>query len=331
LPGNGLRKAGVASGHNVLDCAPADGYDSPGIEQEMMTAPHYDASDQPIHRESAPVVDIAALSGGHCRVRVRAPAVAAAVKPGQFVNVSPPLDSAILRRPLGVYRTHDASDIELLFKIVGRGTVALAAMKPGDELDLIGPLGNGFDLSGDLPDVAVLVAGGFGLAPLYPLAAALREQGRQVYVFVGTEEDLPVTIADSSMHLSFVDREVTVTLPDFEEIGAAARVATTRGSEGFFDGLVTDLLEQFLHHPEFEGSAKIFACGPWAMLKKTAAAAAEHDLPCDVLLEERMGCGIGACMSCAVRIKGEDGEPVYVRACVEGPVFDAAVVDWEAK
>ena len=131
LPGNGLRKAGVASGHNVLDCAPADGYDSPGIEQEMMTAPHYDASDQPIHRESAPVVDIAALSGGHCRVRVRAPAVAAAVKPGQFVNVSPPLDSAILRRPLGVYRTHDASDIELLFKIVGRGTVALAAMKPG--------------------------------------------------------------------------------------------------------------------------------------------------------------------------------------------------------
>ena len=296
-----------------------------------MTTPAHKTCSDPVHREKAPVVAISALPGEHCRLRLRCAAIARAVRPGQFVNVSPPLGSAILRRPLGVYQTFDGTDIELLFKIVGRGTAALAGAQPGDELDLIGPLGNGFDLSADLPDAAILVAGGFGLAPLHPLAAALREQGREVFVFVGTEEDLPVHTSDSSMQLSFVDPEVMVTLTDFEQLGAATRVASTRERPGFFHGLVTDLLEQFLHHPGCSGSAKLFACGPRAMLKKTAAIAAEHKLPCDVLLEERMGCGIGACMSCSVRITRADGKPAYVRACVEGPVFNATVVDWEAK
>ena len=296
-----------------------------------MTTTKHEACGKPVHRERAAVVEASPLSGGHCRLRLRAPAIAAAAQPGQFVNISPPLDSAVLRRPLGVYRVHDDTDVEVLFKTVGRGTAALAEVRPGDEVDVIGPLGNGFDLSGALPDVAILVAGGFGLAPLFPLAAALRGKADEVYVFVGTEEDLPLGVSDSSVRLSFVDPDVSATLTDFEDIGAIARVATTRPQQGYFEGLVTDLLEKFLHHPEFKGAAKLYACGPWPMLKKTAAIAVEHGLPCDVLLEERMGCGIGACMSCAVRIKGGDGEPVYVRACVEGPVFDAAIVDWDAK
>ena len=289
------------------------------------------ASSEPVHRQSAPVIEATTLPGGHCHLRLRAPAIAAAAKPGQFVNIAPPLDSTLLRRPLGVYRTVDGSDIEVLFKTVGKGTIALANVRTGDRLDVIGPLGNGFDLSGTLPDTAVLVAGGFGLAPLFPLAAALRDHVRQTFLFVGTEEELPLEISDSSMHLSFVDPEVTVTLPDFEKLGASCRVATVKEQPGFYSGLVTDLLEKLLHHPEPLGVAKVYACGPWAMLKKTAAIAAEHQLPCDVLLEERMGCGIGACMSCAVRVFDEDGEPRYVRACVEGPVFDAATVDWDAK
>lgn len=295
-----------------------------------MTTSKHKACDKPVHRESASVVGVSSLPGGHCRLRLRVPSIAASAAPGQFVNVSPPLDIAILRRPLGVYRTCDDTDIEVLFKTVGKGTAALAGASEGDSLDVIGPLGNGFDLSGQLPDVAILVGGGFGLVPLFPLAAALRESGKDVYVFVGTEEALPVRVADSCMRLSFIDSDVSATLTDFEDLGAAARVATGEPREGYFQGLVTDLLETFLHHPEFSGAAKLYACGPWPMLKKTAAIADEHELPCDVLLEERMGCGIGACMSCAVRIKGEDGEPVYVRGCVEGPVFDAAIVDWNA-
>jgi len=296
-----------------------------------MDAAKHVASDRPVYRESAPAVEVLPLPGGHCRLKLRAPSIAAAVRPGQFVNVAPPLDSALLRRPLGVYRTFDETDIELLFKVVGRGTAALAGVRAGDEIDLIGPLGNGFDLSGKLPDTAVLVAGGFGIAPLHPLALALRDKVAHMFLFVGTEEELPLEISDSSMHLSFVDPKVTVALTDFEALGAKSRVATLRQRPGFFRGLVTDLLEKFLHGSEAAAGAKIYACGPWAMLKRTAAAAAEHDLPCDVLLEERMGCGIGACMSCAVRIKGDDGAPAYVRACVEGPVFDAAVIDWDAK
>ena len=297
----------------------------------QMDASKHVASGQPVYREPARVVAVSPLPGGHCRLRLCAPSIAAAVKPGQFVNVSPPLDSALLRRPFGVYRTFEQTDIELLFKLVGRGTLALAKVRVGDEIDIIGPLGNGFDLSGELPDTAVLVAGGFGIAPLHPLALALRDNVARMFLFVGTEEDLPLEISDSSMRLSFVDPEVTVALADFEALGAASRVATLRERPGFFRGLVTDLLEQFLHGSEAAASAKIYACGPWAMLKRTAAAAAEHGLPCDVLLEERMGCGIGACMSCAVRLKGEGGEAAYVRACVEGPVFDAAVIDWDAK
>ena len=296
-----------------------------------MTTAKHKACDKPVNRESASVVSVSSLPGGHCRLRLRAPAIAASSTPGQFVNISPPLDIAILRRPLGVYRTCDGTDIELLFKTVGKGTAAMAGLSEGDSLDIIGPLGNGFDLSGKLPDVAILVGGGFGLVPLFPLAAALRDSGKDVYVFVGTEEALPVKVTDSRMRLSFIDSDVSATLIDFEDLGAAARVATGERCDGYFHGLVTDLLETFLHHPEFSGAAKIYACGPWAMAKKTAAIAVEHALPCDVLLEERMGCGIGACMSCAVRIKGEDGEPVYARACVEGPVFDAATIDWNAK
>ena len=289
------------------------------------------SSNGPVYRESARVVQVSSLPGGHCRLRLEAAPIAATAKPGQFVNVAPPAGSVLLRRPFGVYRTTDGTDVELLFKVVGRGTAALAEVREGDVLDVIGPLGNGFDLSGELTPTAILVAGGFGIAPLYPLALALKERVERVYLFVGTEEELPLEVSDSSMHLSFVDADVRVTLTDFEQLGVSARVATLRRRAGFHHGLVTELLEKLLSHSEPLGAAKVYACGPWAMLKRTAAIAARHNIPCDVLLEERMACGIGACMSCVVRLKGADGEPVYARACVEGPVFDAALVDWEAK
>jgi dihydroorotate dehydrogenase electron transfer subunit len=276
------------------------------------------------------VVEAASMPGSHCRLRLHAPAVAASVRPGQFVNVSPPLDSAPLRRPFGVYRTTDGADIDIVFKIVGRGTAALAEASVGDVLDIVGPLGNGFDLTGPLPETPILVAGGFGIAPLFPLALAIREKVCETYAFVGTEENLPLETSDSSVHASFVDPDVNLALKDFEDIGVVTRCASLRKRPGFFEGFVTDLLEALLHHPEPFGKAKLYACGPWAMMKKTAAIAAEHNLPCDVLLEERMGCGIGACMSCAVKVKS-GGESGYARACVEGPVFDATVVDWDAK
>ncbi|MFO7897777.1 MAG: dihydroorotate dehydrogenase electron transfer subunit [Planctomycetota bacterium] len=296
-----------------------------------MDISRHEASGSPVHRAAAPVVAVTARAGGHCRLRLRAPAIAADARPGQFVNVAPPLATTLLRRPLGVHRAIDGRDIELLFKAVGKGTIALAAAREGDELDVIGPLGNGFDLEGDLPETAVLVAGGFGLAPLYPLAAALRGRADRIYLFVGTEEDLPLETSDSRVHLSFVDPDVKVTLPDFEALGARCRVATLGDRPGFYKGLVTELVEKLLAGSEPLGRTKLYGCGPWAMLKKTAAIAREHGLDCDVLVEERMGCGIGACMSCAVLVHGDDGRPVYVRACVEGPVFDARSVVWDAK
>lgn len=289
------------------------------------------ASRQPVYRESAEAVSISALPGAHCRMQLHSPQIAASIRPGQFVNVSPPLGTALLRRPLGVYRTVDGSCIELVFKLVGRGTEALAKVRPGEKVDVIGPLGNGFELGGRPPETAILVAGGFGTAPLFPLAAALRGKVRRTYLFVGTEEDLPLEVSDSSMHASFVDPDVNVTLTDFEAIGVVARAASQRERKGFYPGFVTDLLEKLLHHKAPLGEAKLYACGPWPMMKKTAEIAVEHQIACDVLLEERMGCGIGACMSCVVRVVTPDGRPEYVRACVEGPVLNAADVDWEVR
>ena len=284
-----------------------------------------------VYRISAPVIANRSLPGGHRRIRLRAPAIAKTARPGQFVNISPPLATTLLRRPLGVHRTIDGQDIEILFQSVGKGTKALGAVDEGDEIDLIGPLGNGFDLAGEPPETAVLVAGGFGLAPLYPLAAALEGKVARTYLFAGTEEDLPMETSDSSVHLSFVDPDIKATVPEFEAVGAQCRLASLRGRPGFHKGLVTELVEKLLDGPEPLGRTKLYACGPWGMLKKTAAIAAEHELDCDVLLEERMGCGVGACMSCSVMVYGDDGRPVYARACVEGPVFDAASVVWDAK
>lgn len=258
---------------------------------------------------------------------LRSPEIAAAVKPGQFVNISPPVDSLILRRPLGVYRKH-GDKITILFKVIGRGTGSMAKMQKGDELDIIGPLGNGFDLDAKQPETIILVAGGFGIVPLHSLAEELCKQKKTVYLFVGTEEGLPLEMSDSALEASFIDPKVKATINDFEELGVIARVASLTKKAGYFHGLVTDMLEKLLEHQPL-GPAKIYACGPWAMLRKTAAIADDRVIPCDALLEERMGCGIGACMSCAVRVKTNGG--TYARACVEGPVFDATIVDWEAK
>ena len=244
-------------------------------------------------------------SGEYRILELEAPAVAAAVRPGQFVHLHlPRREGAVLRRPFSVFKA-GARSLSVLYKRVGRETTAMTRLTPGDEVSLIGPLGNGFPLDGG--GFPLLVAGGYGVAPLYLLAQRLAVQG---VLCVGAAAAADV-----------------LCVAEFERIGWRALVTTEDGSLGR-RGLVTDALDEWLRGaappaPEF------YACGPDGMLRAVAARAAALGARAWLSLDRHMGCGVGACLACVQRIRGEDGAPRWARVCREGPVFEAREVVWE--
>ena len=214
------------------------------------------------------------------------------VRPGQFVDIA--LEGRYLRRPISVCDC-DERTITLIYKIVGDGTAQLARMAPGGELDLLTGLGNGFDTS-----VAsrrpLLVGGGVGVPPLYNLAKRLLAEGKTVEVVLGFNTAEEVFYAE-----------------EFRALGCGVTVATADGSCGT-KGFVTDALAGL----EFD---YFYACGPLPMLR--ALCDATGDVAGQVSLEERMGCGFGACMGCTCSTKNGPK-----RICKEGPVFAKAEVEW---
>jgi dihydroorotate dehydrogenase electron transfer subunit len=245
--------------------------------------------------------------GDFFRFAIDAPALGAGAKPGQFVMVKVSEGAfPLLRRPLGI---HDAGPggIELFFKIAGQGTELLARKKPGDRLDIIGPLGKGFTV-GSAPHGkrAFLVGGGRGIAPLYFLARELAAAGAKPVVFYGgrTAADIPL-----------LDR--------FEKAGFELLASTDDGSFGFA-GFVTELVGRELAKDK---PAVVYACGPDPMMKALAAVTAKHGVPAEFSLESVMGCGVGACWGCVHRIKNEAGDG-WVKICEEGPVFPGERVIW---
>ena len=241
------------------------------------------------------------------KIILNAPAIAKAAHPGQFVMVKA-ADSydPLLRRPLGVHNVK-GKQITLLYEIVGKGTRMLAQRKPGEELDLIGPLGNGFDYrpSPLASRFAILVAGGMGVAPLAFLAKRLTK--RRPLVLIG---------AKTKTHI-LCEKE-------FKDFGCAVKITTDDGSKGF-KGRATDLLKEVLHKNTRtqEHRDTIYACGPKPMLKEISRISQEYNLPAQISLEEHLACGIGACLGCVVNTKGG-----YKRVCKEGTVFDAKEIIW---
>jgi dihydroorotate dehydrogenase electron transfer subunit len=224
-------------------------------------------------------------------------------KPGQFVEVKCSAGSdPLLRRPLGVHRIRGNS-VELLYKVIGKGTEALSHMKKGDILDVIGPLGNGFAIRENAG--AILVAGGHGVAPLLFLAEQLMRTRRHVQVFIGAKTKKHVLCAK-----------------EFKQIGCELSIATEDGSMGH-KGFVTDLLRKNLATGNRQ-PATIYACGPVGMLRAVSEIAQKRGVACQVSLEEKMACGVGVCLGCPVKIKGQG----YKMVCKDGPVFNAGDVAW---
>ncbi|OQX11234.1 MAG: hypothetical protein BWK76_19460 [Desulfobulbaceae bacterium A2] len=253
-------------------------------------------------QEKAEILAMQALTADMYRCRLHAPQIAAAARPGQFVmvRVSQGLDP-LLRRPLSIHRV-DRVTVELLFKVVGRGTALLAAAAVGGRLDLVGPLGHGF--SEDTSTPVLLEGGGMGIAPLLFLAARLRA--------AAPGQSLPVLLG--ARHRG----ELEVLAEDFVGVGCEVHVATDDGSLGHH-GLVTELFSRVARP-----GARVAACGPWPMLRAVACQCREQGYACEVSLETMMACGLAACLGCAVPRPGGG----YAHVCKDGPVFAAGEVVW---
>lgn len=231
------------------------------------------------------------------------PELAKQAKAGQFVHIQVPGLSRgfSLRRPISICETDHQSWIRILFDIRGEGTRVLAEAKEGDYLDLMGPLGNGFALL-EPEKKAVVIGGGIGVPPMLETA---KHYGKNAVALLG-----------------FRDKDRVILTEDFQNAGVQVQLASDDGSVGHH-GLVTALLAQELQagKPDI-----VYACGPKVMLKAVAALCAQAGVRCQVSLEERMGCGVGACLVCACKTRKPDGGETYSHVCKNGPVFEAEEV-----
>jgi dihydroorotate dehydrogenase electron transfer subunit len=256
------------------------------------------------------------LSDDYGVIGLEAPAIAAAIRPGQFVMIrtSPGL-VPLLRRPYSVFdRLRSAGGAPIGFSIlnkqVGAGSRLLFQAGPGSIFPCLGPLGRPF--SPPPPGAeAWMVAGGTGLAPFATLGEDLAAAGTPRRLFYG---------ARTGADLFCLDR--------FEPLGVETVLATEDGSRGE-RGLVTDPLARALAARTGSRPVMLFACGPEAMLKAVAGLAAAHALACEVATERQMGCGMGGCYSCVVPVRTPGGGTRFARSCLEGPVFSAADIAWD--
>ncbi|MDD4101708.1 MAG: dihydroorotate dehydrogenase electron transfer subunit [Kiritimatiellae bacterium] len=237
---------------------------------------------------------------------IAAPDIAEQARPGQFVHVRVPgLEAVSLRRPFSIFGA-EGGTLKILYKNVGRGTAEMTRLSAGDRLQVIGPLGNGFPLCAE--GVPVLVAGGYGVAPLFFLAGRLERKG---VVLIGGRTAADILARD-----------------DFERIGWRVQVATQDGSLGT-EGLVTDLLDKELAGVCAEGdAAEFFACGPEGMLRAVGERAVAAGLRGWLSLDKRMVCGVGACLACVQKLRRADGSTWIGRVCHDGPVFEAREIVW---
>jgi dihydroorotate dehydrogenase electron transfer subunit len=256
------------------------------------------------------------LSDDYSVAGFRAPAIAAAIRPGQFVMIrTAPGETPLLRRPYSIFeRLRDANGraigFSILNKQVGVGSRLLFRAAPGATFSCLGPLGRPFSLPPSGAE-AWMVAGGTGLAPFATLSEELAAAKSRCRLFYG---------ARTGAELFCLDR--------FEPLGVHVTLATEDGSRGDAGRVTAPLARELAARPD--GSPVVlYACGPEAMLKAVAELAARHGLACELATERRMGCGMGGCYSCVVRVRTPDGGSRFARSCIEGPVFQAADIVWD--
>jgi len=235
--------------------------------------------------------------------------ISSRAKPGNFVQikVNPGLDP-IFRRPMSIHNT-TSDTVEMVFRTIGKGTHLLAQAQPDQEFDVIGPLGNSFELPKD-NEIAVLVSGGVGFPPLHFFAKDLIENksiAKERILFLFGIKNIS-------------EKEIA---GDVLKLGIETIFSTDDGSFGFH-GLVTQLFEETYAKRLRDKKIRIYSCGPNLMMSRLSQIAISFKMPCQLSLEGALPCGVGTCLGCAVKKRGQDD---YFRVCQEGPVFDALEVE----
>lgn len=237
------------------------------------------------------------------------------VLPGQFAMLKARASfEPLLRRALAVYRVHGPRQMSFLYQVLGRGTEALSQVRQGGEIETLLPLGNNWPIQELGGRNAIVVAGGVGSASVLTLCEELKRARVDTQVFFGAASERVA---------------VGCGLDDFRALGVPLTLTTDDGSLGE-KGLVTSPLEHRLRKTEGAGTV-IYACGPWAMMKRVAQLAAQFDVRCLVSLEAPMGCGFGVCVGCVVAVKTEGplAYDSYKRVCTDGSIFSAEMIRWE--
>lgn len=262
-----------------------------------------------MQQEKTTVLEHKVLGGDYRHLVLRAPVTGPQVRPGQFVHIrlADPADT-VLRRPFSVYRT-GGDRLEIIYKVVGRGTEALSRVREGQELDLIGPLGHGY-AAPDPSRFPVLVAGGYGMAALYLLARSAPVPG---IIFMGGARAGDILCR-----------------AEFEALGWEVRITTEDGSVGL-KGRVTEALDAWLRDERGGRIPEFFACGPNGMLRAVGDRAAAGGWTAWISLDRNMGCGVGACLTCVQKVRNPEAACgwKWARVCREGPVFDSRDIVWE--
>ncbi len=271
-------------------------------------------------QKTAQVVEQVQLARDTYRIRLECPEIAQQITPGQFFMIRPTTGcDPLLGRPFALYDTYvdgngEPAGVDFGYVVIGKLTTLMTGWRPGEEVEIWGPLGNGFPLApaGHL----MMIAGGIGQTPF--LAVARESLGLRTYGSPARQVAQP--LSKVSLCYGVRSSDYLAGLADFEMNGLDVQIATDDGSAGH-RGFVTELLLQAVENGDAPDN--IFCCGPEPMMHAVAEIAAHHEISCWLSLETPMACGFGACFSCVTKVKLDDGNWDYRRTCVEGPVFRA--------
>ena len=278
-----------------------------------------------IFEEKAEIVDQVKFEADQFVTIVKAEKSSQTAKPGQFAFVECGGDT-LLRRPLSYLRSSkEDGTVEFMYKTVGHGLESLSQLKKGDEIKIMGPIGNGFTIPSGKKS-AILIGGGVGIPPVLFMGEEIKKinGGIDLVAFFGSEIPFPFETCDSDLVMPGLDFSVNKTIDDMEKLGIPCRLSSQAGYEGCHLGYVTELAKSFIETLSDGEKTEtiIYACGPESMLKAVAKIAKDDQLDCVLSLEEYMACAIGGCAGCTVKVL-EDGHERMKRVCVDGPVFDA--------
>lgn len=236
------------------------------------------------------------------RISIYCPEISSIAKPGQFIHILPV--GHTLRRPISICDIEKDS-LKIVFEVKGEGTSKIADLRKGDLIDMMGPLGHGFTLLPEAKNI-ICIGGGIGTPPMLPVLKYYSPFADNITIISG-----------------FRSAEFVILQNEFEKYSTNCILCTDNGTAGQ-KAIVTEPLKNIISNQKIDA---IYACGPTPMLKAIAQIANENDIFCEISLEERMGCGIGACLVCACKLQKE-GKEIAGHVCKDGPVFSSKEVQW---